>query len=244
METLAASLYLLWVSLSAGYWCSATRKSNPQNLPVLNEIKGLHVRNAAERVGEFTNSNNLFNRTNTLIDWAVKSNMVSVLTDCPHREKLGWLEQVHLMGNSLQYNYDITHLYRKAVDDMKYSQTDDGLVPEISPEYVKFEWGGDMFRDSPEWGSSCIIMPWYMYQWYGDKQLLMEAYPMMQQYIDYLKTKSKGHILTQGLGDWYDLGPKPPGVSQLTPMGVTGTAIYYYDLNIASKIATLLGKNR
>jgi alpha-L-rhamnosidase len=53
--------------------------------------------------------------------------MVSVLTDCPHREKLGWLEQVHLMGNSLQYNYDITHLGRKAIDDMEYSQTDEGL---------------------------------------------------------------------------------------------------------------------
>ncbi|MDB5190695.1 MAG: Bacterial alpha-L-rhamnosidase [Segetibacter sp.] len=217
-------------------------ESNPQNLAVLTEIKGLHVRNAAPRVGQFTSSNNLFNRTNTLIDWAVKSNLVSVLTDCPHREKLGWLEQVHLMGNSLQYNYDITQLYRKAVDDMEYSQTSEGLIPEISPEYVKFEWGGDMFRDSPEWGSSSIIMPWYLYQWYGDKQLLVKAYPMMQRYLNYLKTKSNGHILKQGLGDWYDLGPKAPGLSQLTPLGVTGTATYYYDLNIASKIATLLGK--
>jgi hypothetical protein len=218
-------------------------ESNPQNLPVLTEVKGLHVRNAATRVGEFTNSNDLFNRTNTLIDWGIKSNMASLLTDCPHREKLGWLEEAHLMGNSLQYNYDIAHLGRKQIDDMLYSQTDSGLIPEIAPEYVKFEWGGDMFRDSPEWGSNGIIMPWYLYQWYGDKQLLVKSYPMMQRYIDYLKTKGKGHILKQGLGDWYDLGPKPPGVSQLTPMGVTGTAIYYYDLNILSKIATLLGKS-
>jgi hypothetical protein len=219
-------------------------EANPQNLPVLTEVKGLHVRNAAPRVGEFTNSNDLFNRTNTLIDWAVKSNMVSVLTDCPHREKLGWLEQVHLMGTSLQYNYDITHLGRKAIDDIEYSQTDEGLVPEIAPEYVKFEWGGDMFRDSPEWASTSIIMPWYLYQWYGDRQLLSKAYPTMQRYINYLKTKAKGHILKQGLGDWYDLGPKAPGVSQLTPMGVTGTAMYYYDLNILSNIATLLGKSK
>jgi hypothetical protein len=49
--------------------------------------------------------------------------------------------------------------------------------------------------------------------------------------------------LYQGLGDWYDLGPNPPGVSQLTPQGITATSIYYYDLDIAGKIASLLGKS-
>ncbi len=206
------------------------------------EVKGLHVRNAAQSAGSFTNSNELFNKTNNLIDWAMKSNMVGLLTDCPHREKLGWLEEAHLMGNSLQYNYDIIQFGRKQIDDMMYSQLASGLVPEIAPEYVHFIWGGDMFRDSPEWGSNSIIMPWYLYQWYGDKSLLAKSYPMMQRYIEYLKTKAQGHILSQGLGDWYDLGPNAPGVSQLTPMGVTGTAIYYYDLGIMSKIANLLNK--
>lgn len=168
--------------------------------------------------------------------------MVSLFTDCPHREKLGWLEESHLMGNSVKYNYDIAQLGRKQADDMIYSQTEKGLIPEIAPEYVKFEWGGDMFRDSPEWGSNGIIMPWYLYQWYGDLKLLEKCYPMMLRYIAYLKSKANGHILKQGLGDWYDIGPKAPGVSQLTPMGVTGTAIYYYDLNILSSIANLLNK--
>ncbi|MFC7667739.1 alpha-L-rhamnosidase C-terminal domain-containing protein [Hymenobacter humi] len=115
-------------------------------------------------------------------------------------------------------------------------------MPEIAPEYVKFEWGGDMFRDSPEWGSASIILPWYLYQWYGDRQALAENYPMMQRYVAYLGTKAQGHILSQGLGDWYDLGPKPPGVSQLTPMGVTGTATYHYDLCILAQVARLLSK--
>ncbi|MCU7551581.1 glycoside hydrolase family 78 protein [Chitinophagaceae bacterium LB-8] len=218
-------------------------ENNPGNLPVINELKSLHIRNAANRVGTFTSSNELFNRTNFLIDWSVKSNMVSLFTDCPHREKLGWLEQAHLMGNSVQFNYDVANLNKKILSDMMFSQTDSGLIPEIAPEYVKFEWGGNMFRDSPEWGSTSIILPWYMYQWYGDKQVLKDCYPMMQRYISYLQMKAKNHILYQGLGDWYDLGPKPPGVSQLTPMGVTGTAIYYYDLNILSKIARMLGKS-
>lgn len=217
---------------------------NPSGMPVMIEIKSLHNRYAASRVGTFSCSNELFNKTFTLIDWAVKSNMQSVLTDCPHREKLGWLEQVHLMGSSIRYNYDVINLFKKIIHDMKTAQTTDGLVPEISPEYVKFEYGNGMFRDSPEWGSSCVILPWYLYQWYGDKETLNSSYPMMQKYIMYLRSKANDNILSQGLGDWYDLGPKPPGVSQLTPMGVTATAIYYYDLTIMKEVSRILGKQK
>ncbi|MEA5426743.1 family 78 glycoside hydrolase catalytic domain [Arcicella lustrica] len=217
-------------------------EENPQNKATLLDLKGLHIRNAAETAGDFSSSNELFNKTKELIDWGIKSNMVSVFTDCPHREKLGWLEELHLVGSSVHYNYQTQNLFKKGIQDMKHSQTAEGLIPEIAPEYVKFEWGGDMFRDSPEWGSSGIIVPWYLYEWYGEKRELEESYPMMKRYVDYLITKGKNNILTQGLGDWYDLGPKPPGVSQLTPMGVTGTAIFYYDLTIMEKIANILGK--
>ncbi|WP_225871262.1 family 78 glycoside hydrolase catalytic domain [Pedobacter cryotolerans] len=219
-------------------------KNNPSNKAVIEDLKALHIRNAATTVGSFSSSNELFNQTFDLINWSVKSNMMSVFTDCPHREKLGWLEQLHLMGSSISYNYDVAPLFKKALQDMKNSQTADGLIPEIAPEYVKFEWGGDMFRDSPEWGSSSILLPWYLYKWYGDQQAMVDYYPMMQRYISYLKTKANNHILSQGLGDWYDLGPNAPGVSQLTPMGVTGTAIYYYDLKTLAKIATKIGKTQ
>ena len=213
-------------------------------MPQIVTLKGLHTRNAAPRIGSFQCSSTLFNRTYTLIDWAIKSNMASVLTDCPHREKLGWLEQTHLMGASVQYNYQVATLFRKAVHDMMLSQLPNGLVPEIAPEYVEFNWGGEMFRDSPEWGSACIILPWYLYKWYGDREILQIAYPMMQKYIGYLQSKAVNHLLKQGLGDWYDLGPKPPGISQLTPMGLTGTAIYYYDLQLMKQIADVLGMKK
>jgi alpha-L-rhamnosidase len=214
-------------------------RTNSQQLPVIVNIKGLHTRNAAETVGSFACSNELFNKTFKLIDWAMKSNMASVFTDCPHREKLGWLEEAHLVGSSLHYNYDIVGLARKCINDMRISQTEDGLIPEISPEYVKFD---EPFRDSPEWGSNAVILPWYVYQWYGDREVLVQNYDMIKRYLAYLDKKSQNHLLYQGLGDWYDLGPKPPGVSQLTPQGITATSIYYYDLDIAIKIAILLGK--
>lgn len=215
------------------------------NLPAkIIELKGLHTRNAAAKTGSFSSSNQLYNQTYDLIDWAIKSNIASVLTDCPHREKLGWLEQVHLMGSSINYNYQLAPMLNKTMADMRASQTESGLVPETAPEYIFFNWGGDIFRDSPEWGSSSIIVPWYAYQWYGDDGVLKQNYNMMVKYLDYLQSESKDFINEKGLSDWYDLGPNPPGVSQLTPKGVTATAIWYYDLTLMQKIAKQIGKTQ
>lgn len=201
------------------------------------ELKLLHTRNSAPTVGTFSCSDTLFNQIFDLINWSIKSNLASVTTDCPHREKLGWLEQTYLIGPSIHYNYDIQPLYNKIVDDMIDSQLDNGLVPDIAPEYVPFEGG---FRDSPEWGSASIIIPWQLYRWYGDLEVLKRAYPMMRKYLDYLHNKSKYGILYHGLGDWYDLGPKHPGEAQLTPKALTATAIYYYDLKLLRGVAELL----
>ena len=214
-------------------------KDSLMSPPVVKHIEGLHTRNAANKIGSFTSSNQLFNKTNELIDWAIKSNTVSVFTDCPHREKLGWLEQTHLMGSSVQYNYDVASLNRKVIKDMMNVQYPDGKIPEIAPEFTVFT---PPFDESPEWGSAAIILPWYNYKWYGDKQTLEEAYPMMQRYIDYLLTRDSLYILKHGLGDWFDIGPQRSGFSQMTKMGITATATLYYDLSIISEVAKLMGK--
>jgi len=204
------------------------------------EVKMHHTRNSSPKVGAFSCSDSLFNQTYELINWGIKSNMASVTTDCPHREKLGWLEQTYLIGPSMHYNFDVHKLYSKIVTDMMDSQLDNGLVPDIAPEFVPFTGG---FRDSPEWGSASVIIPWQLYQWYGDFEVLKRAFPMMTRYVDYLQSKLKNNILNHGLGDWYDLGPEHPGEAQLTPKAVTATAIYYYDLLIVAKVAGLLHKD-
>ena len=214
-------------------------KDSLKSPPVVKNIEGLHIRNAANSIGAFSSSNELFNKTYTLIDWAIKSNTVSVFTDCPHREKLGWLEQTHLMGASVQYNYDVASLSRKVIKDMMNTQYPDGKVPEIAPEFTVFT---PPFDESPEWGSAAIILPWYNYKWYGDKQTLTEAYEMMKKYLMYLKNKSKDNVLTHGLGDWFDIGPNKSGFSQMTKMGVTATATFYYDLSIMIQAAKVLNK--
>jgi hypothetical protein len=212
---------------------------NPSNLPVIENVQLLHTRNSSPEVGTFKCSNELFNSIYDLINWSIKSNLASVVTDCPHREKLGWLEQTHLMGNSVKFIYDIHNLYDKAIDDMIEAQLENGLVPDIAPEFVPFAAG---FRDSPEWGSASVILPWDMYQWYGDIEAVRKAYPMMKKYVAYLKGKSENNILSHGLGDWYDLGPKFPGEAQLTPKAVTATSIYFYDARLLGEMAAVIGE--
>lgn len=209
------------------------------SLPRVQSLKLLHNRNSAPENGSFSCSNELFNQTYELINRAIKSNLQSVVTDCPHREKLGWMEQTFLMGAGINFNYDIYHLYRKLIYDMIDAQTADGLIPDIAPEYVVFEGG---FRDSPEWGSAGVILPWLLYRWYDDREMIESAWPMMNRYVNYLREKSEHHILSHGLGDWFDLGPGRPGPAQLTPVALTATAIYYYDVSLLAQMAGVLGK--
>ncbi|MEO5912555.1 MAG: family 78 glycoside hydrolase catalytic domain [Pelobium sp.] len=211
------------------------------DLPQIVDIRFMHNRNSAPSNGTFNCSNELFNKIFTLINWAIKSNMQSVATDCPHREKLSWLEQDYLMGNSIHYNFDNYLLYKKLVDDMIDAQTPEGLIPDIAPEFVQFEGG---FRDSPEWGSAAIIVPWQLYTWNRDEVTVRKAYPMMKKYVSYLRSKSDLYILSHGLGDWFDYGPKRPGESQLTPKALTATAIYYYDVILLGKMAEVLGEHK
>ncbi len=213
-------------------------KNNPDRLPVIKELSSLHVRNSSDSVGAFNCSNDLFNRIYNLILWSVKSNMASVLTDCPHREKLGWLEVPHLMASSIGYCYDIRQMYMKVIEDMKAAQLPNGMIPNIAPEFVNY--GGD-FRDSPEWGSAGIQLPWFIYKWYGDKSILASSYDMMERYIKYLDSRTKDNLLYHGLGDWFDLGPKHPGYSQLTSKGFTPSAIYYDNLLTTARVSALLG---
>jgi hypothetical protein len=88
-----------------------------------------------------------------------------------------------------------------------------------------------------------VLAPWYVYQRTGDAQLLAAHYDVMSRYVAYLATRANDGIVAYGLGDWYDIGPGEPGVSKLTTLGLTATAIEYQDLKVLEKTAALLGKS-
>lgn len=212
---------------------------NVKDLPEIVELTGQFTHLAADRVGSFECSNPLVNRIHNLILAAIRSNLQSVLTDCPHREKLGWLEVSHLLSDGIMYNFDAARFYAKIEQDCADSQIENGLIPDISPEFTVFDGG---FRDSPEWGSAGVINPWNAYLAYGDRRTLETHYGVMRRYVDYLGSKTKDHIVSHGLGDWCDVGPGGPGESKLTSKEVTATAVYYQDLCILQQVASLLGK--
>lgn len=208
-------------------------------LPVVDALNGVVIQSALTNAGDFSCGNEVFNRTRTITRWAQRNNLVSVLTDCPTRERLGWLEQYNLHGPSLRYEFDCGQLFAKTMQDMADSQTMAGLVPDIAPELPVFGGG---FRDSPEWGSSAIIVPWQHYLFTGDDSLLRHYYFTMTNYFGYLERQSVSNFLDyHGLGDWYDIGPNAPGYSQDTPVSLTADAYFCQDAQILAQAAAKLG---
>ena len=213
-------------------------QSNPLGLPVLHDVQSCFVYDSAAETSGFWCDNDLFTQTHRLIERAERSNMQAVLTDCPHREKLGWLEQDHLCGPSLFYNYDMTTLVPKILRDIADTQKADGMVPTTAPQYVSF---GNLFDDSPEWGSTLVILPFMYYDMYGDSTLVTDYYEPMRRYVDYLGTRADDGIVSHGLGDWYDYGPWKAGFSRNTPVPLVATAHYIYDLQLITKAARMTG---
>ncbi|MEH6656420.1 glycoside hydrolase family 78 protein [Leeuwenhoekiella marinoflava] len=208
-------------------------------LPTLLNITSNFIYNDSGESGFFESSNPIFNKAHELINNAIKSNFQAVLTDCPHREKLGWLEEAHLNGPGLIFNYNMQKYIPGIMQNIKDAQRENGLIPNIAPEYVIF--GGD-FTDSPEWGVTGIVLPWMYYEYYGDSSLLEKYYPVMKKYVDYLTSKSENHILSYGLGDWYDYGDHAAGYSKNSPIALSATSHYYFGADLLAKAAKLLNK--
>lgn len=214
-------------------------KPELQTAPRIETLEGVIIHSSATATGEFSCSNPLLNRTRDLVRWAQRANMVSVLTDCPHREKLGWIEQYHLNGPAIRYEFDMARMFTKGMNDMAEAQLDNGLVPNIAPEFTEFK---DAFRGAAEWGAAFILVPWQQYEFCGDVDLLRHHYPAMKRYFAHLESRATNHILSDGLGDWFDVGPKKSGASQHTPPPVTASAFYFYDAKVLAQIAEVLGR--
>ena len=211
-------------------------------------LRGEAVHTTSQEVGDFASSDEMLNRIHVLILRAMENNAVSLFTDCPHREKLGWLEETHLMAPSLLYDFDFAGLYGATARNIADAQLNDGseagMVPTIAPEYVVFKPDYGVFDDSPEWGSAAVLAPWYVYERTGDRAFLSAQYDVMRAYAKYLGSRAHDGIVDYGLGDWFDIGPGDAGFSKLTTAGVTGTAIYYQDLKALEKTAAVLGRNQ
>lgn len=216
---------------------------NPDGKPVIEDIQSCFVYNSAAKIGNFECSNPMFNHAYQIIDRAIRSNWQAVWTDCPHREKLGWLEQDWLNGEGLVYNYDCRSMIEQTMQNIADAQHANGAVPTTAPEYIYFKgkWL-DPFAESPEWGGALVALPFLYLQHYGDDRMVKKYAQQMFRYVDYLQSKDSCRILKQGLGDWYDYGKGRSGFSQNTPMPLVATAHYYQWVKLTQKAAAMSGK--
>ena len=207
------------------------------------KVTGRVVRSANERNGTFESSDSLLNQIHRAGVWSQMSNMQSYPTDCPHREKGAYNGDGQVIAETSMHDFHMASFYTKWTNDMRDSQEENGRIPNTSPVLVGGMGGG------VAWGSAYILIPWWMNHYYQDNRILVEHYPSMKRYVNYLKelgTKdedpSEPFIIDNFDGYWYSLGEWcAPGQSDGPNHPVVNTFYYYNNSLLLSKIAEVLG---
>lgn len=205
---------------------SAPIKMDTENLTAL------FMHTDVESVGGFSCSNPLLNKVWDATMQAYRSNLHSIPTDCPQREKNGWTADAHVAIDLGLLGFDAITLYEKWLNDFIDNQTEAGDISGIIPSS---SWGYGTWI-GPVWDAAMFIIPNALHTYYNDTQTIERLYPTMEKYLAYLKTKEVDGLLTYGLGDWVYW-------KATTPNNYTSTAYYYLDYTLMAKFAALLGKD-
>ena len=201
--------------------------------PTLNSIEGLRLNSDVSAAGSFACSNERFNRIQQLVLWTELSNLFSVESDCPHREKFGYGGDIVAASELAIFNFDMARFYAKAVEDLADAVRPNGGFTETAP-FVGISDEGLGEKSGPiGWGTAHPLLQWQLYQYYGDRRLLEAQYPATKRWIALLHERGREGILDNGISDHESLAPKP--------RALTGTAFYYYNVKLFARIARALG---
>ncbi len=195
--------------------------------PTLGMITGLVLRTAVAATGTFSSSDKTLSGVHTLVNRAMQSNMYSVLTDCPDREKLGWLEETWLVYPALADNFDMHDYARRIEQIIADGQSTVGRVAATAPEYFVFPPPYDV---EPNWSGAVVELPWQMYQAHADRQVLSDFWPVMQSYATYMTSRASNNLITSGLGDWVTIAPHPPSATLIASIGWAQTLYRMADI--------------
>ena len=193
------------------------------------------IRSNMDVVGHFKTSNTLLNDIHKICYNGIQSQLYNTVTDCPHREKLGWLDVPNMMYQSLSYNFDVKALLSKVTLDAFDSQGQNGYVPSTVPHFMK------VYDDDLNWGGAAITIPYRNYKTYGDMRLMTKYYNEMKNLINYYSTLADGGIIRNYsvLSDW---GQETSGLANPTSSSFTLTCTYYYLLGAMSEMAMVLNE--
>ena len=192
--------------------------------------------------------------------WSMRSNFCDIPTDCPTRERAGWTGDAGAFTPTGVYLADCYPILRKWLAECRIAQGEDGLVANIAPVNNSGSYISNMLQGSSGWGDACILVPWALYETYGDRSILEENYEMMTKWLSFVEARAqktriqnmlnpyKKYLVDKGFhfGEWLE-----PDVSSMDTMKknmMTGapevaTAYYYQSAGLLARIAEILGKS-
>ncbi len=209
------------------------------------------------RPGTFSCSNEKINRLWRNIDWTMRSNYLDIPMDCPQRdERLGYTGDEEIFLPTAVFHGHLALFYRKWLRDLRTEQSDIFGVPLSVPDILRTHVCASIWHDA------ATIVPWTIYQTYGDKRILEEQYESMRSSVEYTRRLTGGKGLLQSdncsqFGDWVALDA-PKGPFRKPPEGIMypsneekgggtdfcliGNVYYLYSIDIMAKTAEAIGK--
>ena len=153
-------------------------------------IRALAIGTPQEETGWFSCSDPRLNQLQHNIRWSTRSNMVSVPTDCPQREKQGWTGDILAFAPTGCFNYDLKGFLEAWLGQMRLEQTEDGGIPIVIPSYpaqTEMQIRGFGGNTSAAWSDACVLVPLELYRSYGDKQILRDNLAMMEGWMAFIR---------------------------------------------------------
>lgn len=193
-----------------------------------------------EHTGKFYCSNQLVNRLQSNIEWGQRSNFLDIPTDCPQRdERLGWTGDAQVFGKTAAFNFNTALFFRKWLRDLASEQTMEHGVPHVIPNILGDQDG------VAAWSDAATIIPWTIYNEYGDARLLREQYQSMKNWVEYIRAReTENHLWQSGFqyGDWLALDKEVgEGRTGATDIYMVATAFYAYSTKLVYSAAQILG---
>ncbi len=203
--------------------------------PDKKNLRGIALSTALRPVGRFRCSNPMFNQVHEVFANTLLSNVLSVQSDCPAREKFGYGGDIVACGEAVLWNFDVATFYQKVVRDFEDAARENGAFTETAP-FVGIGIEGLGPGAGPVgWGTAHPMVQYHCLNHYGNRRLVEQQWKSTCRWIALLESKAENDILVNGIGDHESLVPKS--------IGVSGTAFYYYNVWLAGQMADMLGKN-
>ena len=199
--------------------------------PTADSITGLAAWTDGAATGTFQTSDALVNQLQHNITWGARSNMLSIPTDCPQRdERLGWTGDIAAFGATSTFNFDTHGLLTKFADDLVDAQRSDGAFTDVAPAVI--DGAG-----KAGWADAGVIVPYTIWQRFGDLTVVDQHFAAMARYVDYLRSTAGADLIRNQdtFGDWLN-------VDDGTPNDVSGTAYFGWSARLLSRMAAATGR--